>query len=318
MCAVSMLSLTTQWIDRKFELQNAILHAQECSGSHTGGAISVAFKSMFETWKIPKENVHVILRENAHYLAKAMEECGIPSLPCMARTLQLAVNNGVLSQRSVSDTIAIGRKIVGHFKHLQLANSRLKTIQTELGMQPKMLQQDVSTRWNSTFYMLQSLLEQKRAFGAYASDFELPATLTPNQWGLIEKIITLLAPFKKLTKEICQSEALASNVIPSVNALKRLLTKSTHTDFGVKTSKSALFDAVNNRFIEIYTESMHCVATIVDPRYKDRYFDADVKSLALKMLQAQMELASNEMQMSESQIDGPRQKRAKKNVERNS
>ncbi|XP_051776664.1 zinc finger BED domain-containing protein 4-like [Erpetoichthys calabaricus] len=220
----------------------------------------------------------------------------------MAHTLQLAVNNGILSQRSVSDTIAISRKIIGHFKQSQLANLRLKTIQTELGMQPKMLQQDVSTRWNSTFYMLQSLLEQKRALGAYASDFELPATLTPNQWGLIENIITLLAPFEQLTKEICQSEALASNVIPSVNALKRLWTKSAHTDFGVKTSKRALLEAVNNYFIEIYTDPMYCVATIVDPRQKDHYFDADVKSLALKMLQAQLELASNEMQMSESLI----------------
>lgn len=32
---VSMLSLTAQWLDQDFNLQKAMLHAQECPGSHT-------------------------------------------------------------------------------------------------------------------------------------------------------------------------------------------------------------------------------------------------------------------------------------------
>ncbi|KAI4901092.1 hypothetical protein NFI96_010466, partial [Prochilodus magdalenae] len=316
---ISILSLTAQWIDNNFELQKAVLHAQECSGSHTSSALSVAFENMFETWKISKENIHVVLRDNARNIGKAMVECGVPSLPCMAHTLQLAVNDGVFSQRSISDVIAVSRRIVGHFKHSHLAISRLRTIQTEVGLQPKALQQDVSTRWNSTFYMLQTLLEQKRAIGAYAADFELPATLTASQWSLIENIVKLLAPFEELTREICQSDALASNVIPSVNALKRLLSKSAHSDFGVKTSKNALLEAVNTRFSDIYTEPLYCVATIVDPRYKDRYFAAEVKLQAHEMFQSEMEKALSERseqtserseQTSELQ-DRPREKRAR-------
>ncbi|KAK7877950.1 hypothetical protein WMY93_031399 [Mugilogobius chulae] len=67
---------------------------------------------------------------------------------------------GLLSQRSVTEILANARKIVGHFKHSPLAYSRLEDIQMDLHMDIKRLQQDVQTRWNSSLYMLQSLLEQ--------------------------------------------------------------------------------------------------------------------------------------------------------------
>ena len=44
---MSMLSLTAQWVDEDFVLRKAVLHAQECSGSHTAAAISMAFENMF-------------------------------------------------------------------------------------------------------------------------------------------------------------------------------------------------------------------------------------------------------------------------------
>lgn len=260
---MSMLSLTAQWIDADFQLQKAVLHSQEFSGSHTAAALATAFENMFQSWNIPKEKVHVILRDNARNMVRAMQDAGFPSLGCMAHTLQLAVHEGVLSQRSVNDIIATGRRIVGHFKHSPLAYSRL---QTQLGQPIKRLQQDVSTRWNSTFYMLQSLLEQKRALGAYGADYDLPATFTANQWGLMENMISLLEPFEELTKEISSSSASAADVIPSVMALKRLLGKSVATDHGVKTSKSTLLDAVNKRFADVETEPLYSVATIIDPR----------------------------------------------------
>ncbi|XP_041691786.1 endosomal/lysosomal potassium channel TMEM175 isoform X3 [Coregonus clupeaformis] len=47
-------------------------------------------------------------------MTKALEECGVASLPCMAHT-----------------PVATGRKIAGHFKHSQLAYSRLQAIQEQ-------------------------------------------------------------------------------------------------------------------------------------------------------------------------------------------
>ncbi|XP_070411572.1 uncharacterized protein [Nothobranchius furzeri] len=52
---------------------------------------------------------------------------------------------------------------------------------------PARLVQDVQTRWNSSFYVVKRLLTEKRALCAYAADRSLPATLSANEWGLLEK-----------------------------------------------------------------------------------------------------------------------------------
>lgn len=306
---VSMLSLTAQWLDEDFNMKKTLLHAQECSGSHTAAAIREAFEGMFEQWKIPLERVHVVLRDNARNMAKACEDCGVASLGCMAHTLQLAVNEAVLSQRSVSDCVAIGRKVVGHFKHSQVASSRLKDLQTQLGMKTARLQQDVATRWNSTFYMLRSLVEQKRALAAYGVDHALPASLNAYQWSLVENMLTILDPCEQLTRDISSAKATTAVVIPSVEALKRLLKKTATTDQGVKTSKDTLLEAVDKRFGHINEEPLYYLSTILDPRYKDRFFQPGTKARATDMLQDKMSCApttgeQDVPQAKKSRVDG--------------
>lgn len=138
-----------------------MLQAKQFCGSHTGESITLAMEGMLNTWKIEKSKVHVIFRDNASNVIKAMDRLGVPTLGCFAHTLQLIVNKGQLSQWIVSDALAIGIKIVDHFKHSPLAYSRLKDIQVELNMPLKRLQQDVRTRCNSTHYMTERLIEKQ-------------------------------------------------------------------------------------------------------------------------------------------------------------
>ena len=72
-------------------------------------------------------------------------------------------------QRLVLDTIASGRGIVSYFKHSSLAYDHLKEIQDNLQLQKHHLKQDEPTRWNSTPYMLQVLIEQKMALATYTT-----------------------------------------------------------------------------------------------------------------------------------------------------
>lgn len=52
-------------------------------------------------------------------MVKAMSDCELPSLPCTASTLKLVVYECLLSQSSAAEAVAVGRKIVGHFKQKQ-------------------------------------------------------------------------------------------------------------------------------------------------------------------------------------------------------
>lgn len=151
-----------------------------------------AITEMLNHWEIPLEKVHVILRDNASNMKAAMEDMAVPSLGCFAHTLQLVVHEGLMSQHNVNDALANSRKIVAHFKHSQLALSRLEDLQREMQgvgttSTPTRLVQDVQTRWNSSFYMIKSLLKEKRSLCAYASDYNLPATPSANKWALLEK-----------------------------------------------------------------------------------------------------------------------------------
>ena len=269
---LSLLSLTAHWIGPDFTPKRAVLHAREFRGSHTANAITDAMQNMLCAWKIDKNKVHVILRDNAANMKKAMDQLGVPSLGCVAHLLQLVVHQGLLAQRAVSNAIANGRKIVTHFKYSPKAYSELEDVEEELNIEPKRLQQDVQTRWSSTKMMIDSLLHAKRALQAYASDSNsnLPATITGNQWSLLEKTATVLKPFQELTAEVSAASATAADVIPSVRVLTRFLDTESEAHRGIQTMKATLLDAVHRRFYHVEMEPLYAVASLLDPRYKDK------------------------------------------------
>ena len=55
-----------------------------------------------------------MITDNASNMAKAMRDASLPHFGCFAHSLQLAINDGLLSQKIVKD-IAICKSIVGHF-----------------------------------------------------------------------------------------------------------------------------------------------------------------------------------------------------------
>ena len=91
-----------------------------------------------------------------------MKDADLNSFGCFAHSLQLVVHDGVLSQRAVSDLLAVCRYIVGHFKR------STKAIQQNLSIPNHRLKQDEVTRWNSSLEMLKSIVEQKMALVAMA------------------------------------------------------------------------------------------------------------------------------------------------------
>ena len=169
---MSLISLTVHWLSAKsYGFRTAVLNVKHCPGSHTGTLIRDMMREMLGRWEIPLEKVHVVLRDNASNMRKGMAEVPVKSLGCLAHTLQLVVKEGLLAQRSVNDAIANGRSIVTHFKHSNAAVDNLEAIQEDMNQPTKRLQQDVKTRWNSTLYMIQSLLEQKRVLCAFDADY---------------------------------------------------------------------------------------------------------------------------------------------------
>ena len=195
-----MISLTAHWINDCFVKKEAVLHVKSFPDSHTGENICNTFNTMLENWNIENTSVHLVVRDNASNMVKAFRDGDYSDLGCFAHTLQLVIHDAVFSQRSVSETLSICRRIVGHFQRSPLACTKLKKI-TWFTRTPT--QTNVTTRWNSTLYMLKSIQEQKMALGAYSTDSnnDVPQ-LTPNQLDLVSKLITLLTPIEEITQSI--------------------------------------------------------------------------------------------------------------------
>ena len=189
----SLISLTCHWITDEFERKFALLQAQEFDESHTGQHIAEVLLSMLSSWNIDKSKVHLFIRDNASNMVKAMSDATLPSFGCFAHSLQLVVNDGVLSQGAVTELLSTSRKIVGHFRRSCLAKNRLKEIQSNLGLPLHQLIQDEPTRWNSALYMLKA---QKMAIGAYAMEYDIPQ-LSAHQLELANKIIKGLLQLRR-------------------------------------------------------------------------------------------------------------------------
>ena len=55
---------------------------------------------MLSSWNINNENVHLVLRDNALNMERAMKDADVNSFECFAHSLQLVVHDGVLNQHS--------------------------------------------------------------------------------------------------------------------------------------------------------------------------------------------------------------------------
>jgi len=157
-----------------------------------------------------------------------------------------------------------------------LAYEKLKEIQKNLGLPQHNLKQDKPTRWNSSLYMIQLVVEQKMAIAAYGVDGSIPV-LTASQLIIATKVINILSPIEEITRNISAESASMSQVIPLVRALTKALEKEVE-DNGVHSMKNKMFDSLCSRFDDIEDKDFLVLATLLYPRiprYKDKFSAVD-------------------------------------------
>jgi len=89
--------------------KSAVLQTSHLPGSHTAALIKDTICRMLDSWNLASK-VHVVLRDNAKNVTKAMDDAQIKSLGCTAHTLQLALKEALESQRAIEDAVAVCRR----------------------------------------------------------------------------------------------------------------------------------------------------------------------------------------------------------------
>lgn len=269
-------------------MQHAVLNSSEFPGSHTGERIAVKMHEMLTAWKIAASKVHCILRDNACNMLKGLNDAELPNVGCFIHTLQLVILDALDCQKVVKDVIAKSRNIVTHFNHSPLACNRLLEIQEKYELPQRKLLQDVRTRWNSTFYMLERMVDQRTSVTYYAGEVSAVKNLTEYEWNTIGRLLELLRPFEEITRIVSSEDSCISEVIPYVATLRLFLEKANSNHKDVEPTKQALLRSLNTRFSHIADENIFTFATVLDPRFKLNFIPENLRQMVTNQLVAEI------------------------------
>ena len=87
----------------------------------------------------------------------------------VAHRIQLFVEDG-LKINAIAQLNGASQKLINHFKHSTVATAALAKRQKSMGISVKKLVQDCATQWNSTYYLLEGIVETRWPFSAVLSD----------------------------------------------------------------------------------------------------------------------------------------------------
>ncbi|XP_065667951.1 zinc finger BED domain-containing protein 4-like [Hydra vulgaris] len=201
-----------------------------------------------------------------------MEVGKFTNIPCLAHTLQLVVKDGCLNNERISLLTATCRRIVGHFKHSVKSYKLLRQSQEVLGLPKHVIIQDEPTRWNSTFHMLNRLIEQKDAILLVTPHFPKATRqnkeLSTGEWDNLVPLVAALKVFEEVTLTASSSKVTTSEVIPIINAVNMSIDRI--KDYG--NFKESLCQSLHRRYEDCENEPIYAFATILDPRFKNKIF----------------------------------------------
>ena len=267
------LEVTAHYITPTWELKSRSLQTREMKERHTAENVAAELNDVVEEWCFQESDV-AISRDNAANMVAAMRIIPWKGLPCFAHTLQIVVRAG-LALPAISEILRRCRKVVGHFKHSVVAQNALEESQTRLNLPQHKLVQDVMTRWNSSYNMLERIIEQETALSALLAESGKAAhrdmILTSTE---VSKIASVLRPLAQATTLLgAEKSPSISHVQPILTALlkKHLQTSDIESKLAINL-KTAIAQSINLHFSGTEQHEMMLISSSLDPRFKGLKF----------------------------------------------
>ncbi|XP_074034348.1 E3 SUMO-protein ligase ZBED1-like [Leptinotarsa decemlineata] len=273
----SFMAVTIHYIDN-FQLHSALLECSSFPQDHTSENLANQLKKVVVTWGL-ENKILIAVSDNTLNIKKAIKyELKWKHFGCFAHTINLIAEEAIVI---AEDLIKKVRDIVSHFKRSSKSMTRLIDIQKQMGKSPNKLLQDVRTRWNSTFYMVQRIIELEewvRSAMAFSSSDKLPIIVN-EEWKLLSEIKIVLEPLETITNIISGEKYVTlSSVIVLTKGLENILTELRKQDnmFAVsKTMISRMLQSIKERLGDLENSNTLIVSTFLDPRYKNFAFSSE-------------------------------------------
>lgn len=254
-------------------------------------------------WNIDIDKVSAVVTDNAASMIKAVDLAfGKKHIPCFAHTLNLVAQNAMEHCSELRNLITKVKNIVTWFKQSNIASNELRKATSK---ETKLIQ-EVPTRWNSTYYMVERFLELRTVVNDIIFRHKTaPPMLNASELSVLSSMLLILRPLEAATKEISGDKyCTSSKIIPLVHCLVLKIEPLHLEDSLAIELKSFVLKEIEKRMGAIERVTPLAIATVLDPRYKKIHFtDALACSAAVTKIKDLMKNATPNIEMSESDSD---------------
>lgn len=180
----------------------------------------------------------------------------LSGIRCAAHTLQLVINKALNQTDYAKKLIAKSRRIVKHFMTPNMMN-----LIRQQGMKSPVI--DCLTRWSSTFYMLERLVEHKEFCSSMSSFMSAKCRMSDSDWHNLDGIMKILRLFESLTKKLQATNFTVADFYGAWHELKMEM-----EDLAGVALVDNIIAEMNTRETDMMQNDVIYSCVFMDPRYR--------------------------------------------------
>jgi hypothetical protein len=340
---IAFLGIVGHWISEGFEYEEYVIDFVKLKGEHTGNNLAYEVKKSLQ--KLQCSNKLIAVTGDNASNNKTLSEKLLELLPrsrfeegylvnCLNHTIALIckdvlndLNSGtpfltkrflddqtqdhVQASEETSSPIRKIRTLALYVKRSPQRVDKWKESCTAVEVQPKFIQTDVITRWNSTYRMINDAIQLKPVIEHYIDhNYNLDSLkIRVSEWKLLEHVQRILGLFSEFTDFLSQKEPLLSISLQIYYGMVDTL-----IDMSQRREEFAdLPDVVVNsvlrasaHFHDYYTKvdanDAYFIASFLDPRYKSRWLEMHIDLDIAKNIKQQMIIKLKQKYSSDSTV----------------
>ncbi|XP_044592932.1 zinc finger BED domain-containing protein 4-like [Cotesia glomerata] len=181
-------------------------------------------------------------------------------------------------QTMLRDLLTKVKKIVTFFRHSERATTELLSLQSNLPESKRLkLIQEVKTRWNSCFEMINRFIVLADHVGKVllqvkmdkSSKAKPPNMITGDELESLIEVRDILSPLWRVTQEVCaEKNVTLSKCIPLIASLRKKTENFKPDTLIGRQLQKKITQEIETKYGNIESVKLYACATLLDPRYK--------------------------------------------------